>query len=56
MMVLRRDHIILHMGRQESIVRYFNSGNTIIWELQALDATVDDYILVSAILISLPTT
>lgn len=46
-MMLRRELINLRMGRTENVIQFFNRGKTIIWELKALDASVDDDELVS---------
>lgn len=54
MMILRRDFINVRIGRIKTLILSFNRGETINWELQALDATFDDGHLVIALLMGLP--
>ena len=41
------------MGRNESVVRYFNRNRALVWELEALGADVGDEELVTALLVGL---
>lgn len=50
---LRREMATLEMCRNEPIVRYFNRGRTIAWELQELGAFVDDEQLLTCLLAGL---
>lgn len=53
---LRRGMPALIMGRAETIVRYFNRGTTLAWELQAIGALLEDHQVVTALLAGLPAT
>lgn len=50
---LRREMATLEMRRSESIVRYFNRGRTLAWELQEMGAVVDDEQLLTCLLAGL---
>lgn len=51
MINLRRELSTMRMGRSETVLRYFNRGKTIAWELQELGAEVDDNQLMTALLV-----
>jgi len=53
MLNLRRELTTLKMGRIDSVVRYFNRGRALFWELEALVADVGDEQLVTALLVGL---
>jgi len=53
MLNLRRELTTLKMGRNDSVVRYFNRGEALFWELEALGAYVGDEQLVTALLVGL---
>ncbi|KAK1861174.1 hypothetical protein I4F81_003758 [Pyropia yezoensis] len=51
MINLRRELSTMRMGRSETVLRYFNRGKTIAWELQELSAEVDGNQLMTALLV-----
>jgi len=52
-MNLRRELHGIKMGRGESVVRYFNRGKSLAWELGALGVPIDDKQLVASLLLGL---
>ncbi|KAK1865108.1 hypothetical protein I4F81_007643 [Pyropia yezoensis] len=55
MINLRRELSTMRMGWSETVLRYFNRGKTITWELQELGAEVDDNQLMTALLVGVYT-
>lgn len=54
MLNLRRELANLRMPRDESILRYFNRGKTLAWEISSLGDPTDDAHLVTSLLMGLP--
>eukprot|EP00170_Pyropia_yezoensis_P005414 contig_22006_g5428 len=54
MLNLRRELANLRMAKDESILRYFNRGKTLAWEIFSLGDPADDAHLVTSLLIGLP--
>lgn len=51
---LRLELAAMKMGKNEPVVRYFNRGRTVAWELQALGAVIDDKQLIATLLSGIP--
>lgn len=54
MLNLRRELANLRMAKDESILRYFNRGKTLAWEIFSLGDPADDAHLVTSLLMGLP--